>query len=96
MVQESSVLPSIHDRVSSRGNHFVGEAPGNGCGFICFSIQLSQILGGGGGGKLSLCPSPLDETLHAAQQAFSMWKWAESTSFDVTTGSTQVHSLIMP
>ena len=23
-----------------------GEAPGNGCGFIYFSIQLSQILGG--------------------------------------------------
>ena len=37
-----------------------GEAPGNGCGFIYFSIQLSQILGG----KLTPCPPPpLDETL---------------------------------
>ena len=25
-----------------------GEAPGNGCGFIYFSIKLSQIWGGGG------------------------------------------------
>ena len=32
-----------------------GGAPGNGCGFICFSIQLSQILGG-------ISPPP-DETL---------------------------------
>ena len=32
-----------------------GEAPGNGCGFIYFSIQLSQILGG----KLTPCPPPL-------------------------------------
>ena len=43
-------------RVSSRGNHLGGGgggggggAPGNGHGFIYFSIQLSQILGGGGG-----------------------------------------------
>ena len=47
------------DRVSSRGNHFGGEAPGNGRGFIYFSIQLSQILGG----KLPPRPPPLDETL---------------------------------
>ena len=32
-----------------------GEAPGNGCGFIYFSIQLSKILGGGGG---SFPPAP--------------------------------------
>ena len=38
-----------------------GEAPGNGCGFIYFSIQLSQIFGG----KLPPHPPPppLDETL---------------------------------
>ena len=37
-----------------------GEAPGNGCGFIYFSIQMSQIWGGGGGGEP---PPPPDETL---------------------------------
>ena len=47
-----------HGRVSSRGNHFGVEAPGNGCGFIYFSIQLPQILRGGGGSP------PPDETLH--------------------------------
>ena len=54
----------IYVRVSSRGNHFGGgggggEAPGNGCGFIYFSIQLSQIWGGGGGGEASPPPPPL-------------------------------------
>ena len=33
-----------------------GGAPGNGCGFIYFSIQLSQIFGGGGGGEASPLP----------------------------------------
>ena len=42
------------------GMIFGGEAPGNGCGFIYFSIQLSQILGGG---ELPPRPPPLDETL---------------------------------
>ena len=50
-------------RVSSRGNHFGGEAPGNGCSFIYFSIQLSQILGGGGGKLAPPPPPPPDETL---------------------------------
>ena len=39
-----------------------GEAPGNGCGFICFSIQLSKF----GGGKAPPPPPPPphpDETL---------------------------------
>ena len=34
-----------------------GEAPGSGCGFIYFAIQLSQIWGGGGG-KLPPPPPP--------------------------------------
>ena len=42
-----------------------GGTPGNGCGFIYFSIQLSQILGGGGGEvpPTPTPPPPLDETL---------------------------------
>ena len=51
-------VEDVCGRVSSRGNHFGGEAPGNGCGFIYFSIQLSQILGGG-----EASPPPLNETL---------------------------------
>ena len=45
-----------------------GEAPGNGCGFIYFSVQLPQILGGGGGGggRGEASPPP-DETLHVPQ-----------------------------
>ena len=46
-----------------------GRAPGSGCGFIYFSIQLSQIWGAGGGeaSPPPPPPAPPDETLMALQ-----------------------------
>ena len=64
---------------------FWGEALGNGCGFIYFSIQLSQIFGG----KFPPPPPPPpDETLHLHTQTHSCFYYINFEHLSVGTAVT--------